>query len=51
VRENQPQYTSGIDPDPDSDTNTDGNQEQTDRDLRGNVQRHVVTERDVPSRR
>jgi hypothetical protein len=35
VRENQPQYTVGIDPDPDpdsdSDPDTDGNQEQTDR--------------------
>jgi hypothetical protein len=31
VREDQPQYTVGIDPDPDSDPDTDGNQEQTDR--------------------
>jgi hypothetical protein len=30
VREDQPQYTVGIDPDPDSDPDTDGNQEQTD---------------------
>jgi hypothetical protein len=32
VREDQPQFTAGIDPDPDSDPDTDGNQEQTDRD-------------------
>jgi hypothetical protein len=31
VREDQPQYTVGIDPDPDSDPDTEGNQEQTDR--------------------
>jgi hypothetical protein len=31
VREDQPQYTVGIDPDPDSDPDTDGNQERTDR--------------------
>jgi hypothetical protein len=31
VREDQPQYTVGTDPDPDSDPDTDGNQEQTDR--------------------
>jgi hypothetical protein len=31
VREDQPQYTIGIDPDPDSDPDTDGNREQTDR--------------------
>jgi hypothetical protein len=31
VREDQPQYTVGIDPDPDSDPDTDGNREQTDR--------------------
>jgi hypothetical protein len=31
VREDQPQFTVGIDPDPDSDPDTDGNQEQTDR--------------------
>jgi hypothetical protein len=30
-REDQSQYTVGIDPDPDSDPDTDGNQEQTDR--------------------
>jgi hypothetical protein len=30
AREDQPQYTVGIDPDPDSDPDTDGNQEQTD---------------------
>jgi hypothetical protein len=30
-REDQPQYTVGIDPDPDSDPDTEGNQEQTDR--------------------
>jgi hypothetical protein len=28
-REDQPQYTVGIDPDPDSDPDTDRNQEQT----------------------
>jgi hypothetical protein len=35
VREDQPQFTVGIDPDPDTDTDTDtdGNQEQTDRQL------------------
>jgi hypothetical protein len=31
VREDQPQYTVGIDPDPDSDPDPDGNQERTDR--------------------
>jgi hypothetical protein len=31
VREVQPQYTVGIDPDPDSDPDTDGNQERMDR--------------------
>jgi hypothetical protein len=30
VREDQPQFTVGIDPDPDPDPDTDGNQEQTD---------------------
>jgi hypothetical protein len=30
VRDDQPLYTVGIDPDPDSDPDTDGNQEQTD---------------------
>jgi hypothetical protein len=39
VRENQPQYTVGIDPDPDSDPDTDGNQEQTDRQYRTNASR------------
>ena len=31
VREDQPQYTVGIDPDTDTDPDTDGNQEQKDR--------------------
>ncbi len=31
VREDQAQYTAGIDPDPDSDPDAEGNQEQTDR--------------------
>jgi hypothetical protein len=31
MREEQPQFTVGIDPDPDSDPDTDGNQEQADR--------------------
>jgi hypothetical protein len=34
VREDQPPYTVGIDPDPDSDPDTDGNQEQMDRPIK-----------------
>jgi UTP--glucose-1-phosphate uridylyltransferase len=42
VREDQQQYTGGIDPDPDSDPDTDGNQEQADRQQRSPTKEFIV---------